>query len=181
MVGGGARLLCERALAANGIEGQGQRTDGLHKAFLETYRARPCVETALYPGARDALTRLGRLGLNVGIATNKPDDLTQAIVDALGIRSALRAVVGSVPGLALKPAPDMLLRTCEALGVAPLEAVMVGDSRADLEAARAAGMRCILFTHGYSAEPVETLGADVVLDSFAELDDGLLRRILHMG
>lgn len=177
MVGGGARLLCERALFANGLEGHGSLADALHATFLRTYGARPCVETALYPGAHDALVRLGRRGLKLGIATNKPDDLSQAIVDALGIRRNLGVVIGSTSALALKPAPDMLVRACATFCVAADEAIMVGDSRADLEGARAAGMGCVLFAHGYSPEPVEILGADGVLESFAELDYALLDRL----
>ncbi len=177
MVGGGARLLCERALFANGLEAQGSLADALHATFLKTYGARPCVETALYPGAYEALARLSQLGLKLGIATNKPDDLSQAIVDVLGIRRCLGAVIGSTSALALKPAPDMLFRACARLRVAAAEALMVGDSRADIEAARAAGMGCIVFAHGYSSEPVEILGADAVLEAFAELDYALLDRL----
>jgi phosphoglycolate phosphatase len=71
----------------------------------------------------------------------------------------------------------MLFRACARLRVAAAEALMVGDSRADIEAARAAGMGCIVFAHGYSSEPVEILGADAVLEAFAELDYALLDRL----
>ena len=173
LVGGGARLLTERALAANGIVGDAIRIDTLLADFLDRYRAEPYVRTQLYPGARDALEQLAARGFALGVATNKPDDLTQAIVDGLGIRTYFGSVIGSVPGLALKPAPEILFKVCAALGAGPAEAIMVGDSAADLGAARAAGMGCILFTHGYSSKPVHTFGAAAVVTGFAELDEAL--------
>ncbi len=58
-----------------------------------------------------------------------------------------------------------LLRSCEALGVAPAQALMVGDSRNDAEAARAAGCPVVLVSYGYNhGEPVRAVGADAVVD-----------------
>jgi phosphoglycolate phosphatase len=52
---------------------------------------------------------------------------------------------------------------------------MVGDSKNDVLAARGCGMRCILVDFGYSAEPVASLGADLVIGDLGELEAALQR------
>ncbi len=174
-VGSGARLLVERALGSSGQARSRADVDDILKRFLVSYRETPACLTRLYPGMADLLLRLSKEGTALGIATNKPQDLTHAILEALSIRQMFDAVAASLPGLALKPAPDLILKALEELGTATGDAVMLGDSRADLEAARAAGCRIVLVTHGYSGEPVGTLGADAVISDVSELPDLLQR------
>jgi phosphoglycolate phosphatase len=125
--------------------------------------------TRLYPGVQAALMRLGKDGVKLAVATNKPHDLAVAILDAVGIATRFGVIVGSVPGLELKPAPAILRKALTELGGTPDRAVMVGDSRADVGAAKAARCRSIVFGHGYSEVPVSTLGADAVCARFADL------------
>ena len=148
-----------------------QDEDEILKRFLISYRKTPARLTRLYPGVADLLIRLSKDGIALGVATNKPNDLAIAILEALSIRQMFGAVAASRPGLALKPAPDLILKGLEVLGTDPGNAVMLGDSRADLEAARAAGCRIALVTYGYSREPVSTLGADAVISDVSALPD----------
>jgi phosphoglycolate phosphatase len=169
MVGGGACRLVERALAGQpGIE-----AGPVLAGFLAAYRAAPARATVLYPGAKDLLAALRRRGIRLAICTNKPHDLTEAIVAALGLAPWLDAVTGSTPGMALKPDPAMLRKILVNQGVAPRSALMVGDSEADAGAARALGCPVVLLAHGYSAKPVAELGADGVYADFAALAAGL--------
>lgn len=183
MVGGGARLLVERALAASGDPAGAVPAEQVLAGFLRAYEATPCLMTVLYPGAREAVAALGARGLRLGVATNKPERLTRAILDRLGISGHFSAIAASRPGLALKPAPDLLLAALADLQVEPAQAILVGDSKADVGAARAAGLRVALMQHGYSREPVEALRPDLVLDGFGEIVDslGLLRPIDEAG
>lgn len=169
MVGGGARRLVERAIAdRTGID-----PEPVLAAFLAAYRAHPAAGTVLYPGAGDLLAALRRRGTRLAICTNKPLDLTQTIVSALGLADAFDTVTGSTEGLALKPDPAMLRITLETLGVAPRSAVMIGDSEADVGAARGAGCPVVLLAHGYSATPVAELGADAIYADVGALAMGL--------
>lgn len=169
MVGGGADLLVERALRASG-EAPGQaRVQSLLADFLARYRAEPCRRTVLYPGTRDALRYFADARIPLGICTNKPADLTSLVLDGLGIARHFASVVAATPELPPKPAPDMLLRVLQQLGVPPEDAVMVGDSGADTGVARAAGVRSIVLRHGYAAGGVDNLGADRVIDGFDAL------------
>lgn len=177
MVGGGARRLVERALANHGGTAAVPPIDDVLSAFLVAYRAEPAVRTVLYPEARETLRALASAGVPLGIATNKPQDLTLAILDAVSIRGHFGAVVGSTDGMALKPAPDMLLAVLAELEAEPAASIMVGDSAADVGAAGAAGMRILLLNHGYNQEPLESLGADGVFAGFGALLPALIREL----
>lgn len=177
MVGGGAGTLIERALRHHGQAHGAVRINALLDDFLVRYRARPCAKTVLYEGAREVLEGLQARGLKLGICTNKPADLTDLVLDALGIRPLFGSVVAASKALPPKPAPDMLLAVLAGLAVPPQCALMVGDSAADLGVARAAGVACILLEHGYSAEPVRSLGADAVYPDFNSLKAALERAV----
>jgi phosphoglycolate phosphatase len=169
MVGGGARRLVERALSTTMAEPAPALVETVLAAFGTAYGAAPCRETVLFPGAREALVELAAQGFRLGVCTNKPERVTDAVLEGLGVQDMFGKVVGGSSRLALKPAPDMLREVMSGLGVAAEEAVMVGDSSADVGAARAAGLRCILMGHGYSTTPVGELGADVVVEGFHRL------------
>lgn len=176
MVGGGVRVLVERAFAAMGPEyADPELFKRVLMAALAHYRAHPCDKTVLFPQAREVLAGLAARGVKVGLCTNKPTDLTEAILAVLGVRSIFTSVVGSGGPLPLKPDPAMLNACLAELGVTPAEAVMVGDSTADVGAARGAGCRCVLMSFGYTQKPASELGGDLVIDSFAELPAALAR------
>ena len=169
MVGGGARHLVKRALGAVNAAVDDHSVDRTLSRFLTIYDAAPCMLTMLYPEARETLQALSAGGWRIGLCTNKPQPIAEAILDALDVRSLFASIVGGRPDVALKPQPFMLRSALAALGVEGRRAVMTGDSAPDLGCARAAGVQVILLAHGYSSVPVETLGADCVLPGFAGL------------
>ena len=91
------------------------------------------------PDAPGVLAALRRMGLGVAVITNTPSPLARRILEGLGL--APDELVGGSDVPAAKPAPDMVLRACGLLGVAPAEALVVGDSAYDRQAAAAAGVR----------------------------------------
>lgn len=173
LVGGGARRLVERALAATGPASG--NVDTVLRAFLDAYAAEPAARTQVYPGACETLAALTEGGVALGIATNKPQALTDAVLEALGLRPLFGSVIGSRDGLALKPAPDILRLALAELGVSPERAVMVGDSAADVGAAQAAGVPVHLLAHGYNHGALTTLAADAIHPDFASLRPVLIR------
>jgi phosphoglycolate phosphatase len=73
-----------------------------------------------------------------------------------------------------KPDPLPLLKTCEALGVKPAQALMVGDSSNDAQAARAAGCPVVLVRYGYNhGEPVDGVDADAHVDTLIDIPQAL--------
>lgn len=174
MVGNGIAKLVERAFAASGRPLEGQALDEAVADMMAAYRGCLTKRTVLMPGAVDAVEALRESGLHLGLATNKPLDATRAIMDHFGLAARFGAIVGGRADLARKPAPDMLLAALTRLSVDPENAVMVGDSAIDVDAARNAGMRSILVHGGYSAADPDTLGADFIIDDLTALAEALL-------
>lgn len=162
MVGGGARVLVERALTRLGRDGATKTGDRLLRDFLAAYGAAPARHTVGFPGAEEVLQSLAASGRRLGICTNKPADITRDVLAALGYARHFASIVGSQPDLLPKPHAAMLHKALDELGARAADAVMVGDSLTDLETARAAGVKVVLLSHGYSARPVRELGADAV-------------------
>jgi phosphoglycolate phosphatase len=175
MIGGGAAVAIRRAAGQAGIALTADQEKAVYGRFMETYAAASAEGKGLYPGAVDLLTGLGGRGLPLGLVTNKAERITHIALGALGIAGHFGAIVGARDDLPKKPDPAPLLLALERLGTAPREAVMIGDSAADIGAAKAAGCRSIALTHGYSRVPVTELGADLVIDSLTEVEAALAR------
>ncbi len=95
------------------------------------------------PDAPGVLAALRERGVGTAIITNTPAPIADATLAPAGLVADVRVAPGA--GLAPKPAPDMLRHACERLAVTPAEAMMVGDSRFDAGAARAAAVRFVGF------------------------------------
>ncbi len=170
-VGNGARKLVERALTdALGAAEATRRLDDAHRDFLAAYAQAPCVDTTLYPGAREALEGIKARGMQLALITNKPHAFIAPILDALGLEGLFDVTLGGDSLPTKKPDPAPLLHVAEALGVAPQAALMVGDSRHDIEAGRRAGFRTLAVPYGYNhGEPVADAGPDGLVESLIEL------------
>ena len=109
-------------------------------------------------------------GRRVAVATSDDRDPTERTLAALGLADEIDALVCADDGIAVKPAPDMVLHLCATVGVAPRRTAVVGDSPADLRMARAAGA-CLtvgVLTGVGGRDDLEPL-ADLVVDSVEQL------------
>lgn len=163
MIGDGIEMLVRRAFAANGIDLDAAGLEERYGDMLVIYGGHLVELTTLREGAAEAVRAARRIGLATGVVTNKSEGFSRSILESFGLLPDLDIVLGGDSGFARKPAPDMLLAACRQAGCAPGAAILVGDSAADLNAARAAGMACILVRGGYSGTPADALGADGVL------------------
>ena len=119
----------------------------------------------VYPGVREGLAAMRARGWRLACVTNKPRAFALALLEAKGLRPLFEHVFGGDSFERQKPDPLPLLKTCEALGTAPARTLMVGDSRNDCEAARAAGCPVVLVSYGYNhGEPVADARPDRVID-----------------
>lgn len=175
MVGGGARRLLADALAATGEPVGGRRFEDLYEALIAYYGANIAVHTRPYEGALEALEALAARGVALGVATNKPEALARDLLDALGMARMFSCVIGgdTLREDQKKPRPDMLHAMARGCGGGAT--AFVGDSQFDTEAARAAAMPCIAVSFGYRTVAAQALGADVVIDGYAELIPALAR------
>jgi phosphoglycolate phosphatase len=143
MIGDGAKILVERAFAAYGRPaGPMDFSD-----FLTDYEANATVETVAYPGIEAALTALAAGGHGLAICTNKPAGVATSIVQELGLRKFFNCVIGGDSTLYRKPDPRHLAGAVTALGAT--HAVMIGDHKNDIEAARGLEMPSIFAAWGY--------------------------------
>lgn len=173
MIGHGVRKLVERAYAACGRPLEGEALDAPFGRMMRVYGDHLTVLTRLMPGAAEAVAAAIALGAGVGVVTNKPQGPTEAILAHFDLFGKFGAVVGGDAGYEKKPAPDMLHAALAMLGASPGEAIMIGDSGADVLSARNAGLGVVVVRGGYTTVAVEELGADHVIGSLAELE-GLL-------
>lgn len=177
MVGDGARVLLARALTHAGRTLPPAELERLYDRFIERYTEEPCRGTTLFPDAVRVLEGLGEAGWKVGLCTNKPEAPTVRLIEILGIDHLFQAVVGGDTLAVRKPDAGHLTGTLERMGAGVVGAVMVGDSKNDLLVARAAAVPCILVSFGYTTVPAAELGADLVVDHFAELPAALDRLV----
>jgi phosphoglycolate phosphatase len=167
MVGDGSARLVARALAARSADPA--RAAGLLARYSDLYTANVAATTQPYPGVRETLQALKARGRKLAVVTNKPSAATAALLAQLGLRDLFDAVIGGDSAAARKPDPAPVIAALSLLEVAPSDAVMVGDNHHDITAARAAGVRCIAVTYGYSHRPPADLGADRLVASFADI------------
>jgi phosphoglycolate phosphatase len=172
-IGGGATVALRRGLASRGATIDEATFDGVLERFYEVYAEVSKAGNGLYPGVKETLQALRTRSLPLGICTNKAESIAAIAVPALGIGSYFSAIVGARDDLPRKPAPDMLLAALTQLGARPEDALVVGDSRSDVGAARAAGCPVIAVSYGYPHGPVSALGADCVIDRMQDLLDHL--------
>ena len=169
LVGGGARSMIERSLAAQARKLDAAGVDSLVKDFVEHYAAHIADRSRAFPGLDAALDELAAGGCRFAVCTNKLEWLSVRLLDALGLSNRFAAICGADTFGLQKPHPDLLRRTIARAGGEPAHAVMVGDSVSDIATARAAGVPVVAVDHGYTETPVSELGADRVISTFAEL------------
>ena len=125
---------------------------------------------AVYPGVVEGLQQLRDAGLQLACLTNKPLSFAKPLLQAKGLDSFFTHVFGGDSFERKKPDPLPLLKTCEALGVKSSQALMVGDSSNDAQAARAAGCPVVLVRYGYNhGEPVDAVDADAHVDALTDI------------
>lgn len=174
-VGNGAQVLVRRALT--------DRTDWENAApieeplfrdasgqFSRAYEALNGRCSTVFEGVEPCLKRLHEAGCAMAVVTNKPERFVQPLLESMGLEHWFDMLIGGDTLAVKKPDAAPLLLAMRTLGGTPGTTVMIGDSAADAEAARNAGLPAILVRYGYNyGTPVDDLGADVVVDSLAEL------------
>jgi len=169
MIGGGPELLVRRALNELETVAEPDEIAELTVQFEYTYLERGTVLTNLFPGALECFGKLRGDGISIGLCSNKPEHICHQLLTDLDIRKYFGAIQGSGTGLPKKPHPDALFALLSRLDANPARSIYVGDSKTDVDTARASGIPVALVKHGYTEEPAANLGSDWVVDGLAEI------------
>ena len=169
LVGAGARALIERGFRVSGKPLDPETLERLFEDFLLIYAQDVASDSFIHDGVMEAMAALEAQGYKLAVCTNKPILHTRLILDHFGITDRFAAVAGRDSFAYHKPDPRHLTLTIEAGGGDPARAVMVGDSRTDIDTARAAGIPSICVPFGYTDVAIESLNPDRVIQHFDEL------------
>ncbi len=170
-VGNGAQVLMNRALSfALGHEVESEVLDNAVPRFMHHYKEHLQQHSLLYPGVKDNLAQLAKLGFPLAIVTNKPYEFTVPLLEAFGIREYFSTILGGDSLAKMKPDPMPLNYLLSDWQLTSDELLMVGDSKNDILAAKAAGITSIGLTYGYNyGEDIGLSDPNAVCEQFSEI------------
>jgi phosphoglycolate phosphatase len=180
MVGGGARAMIGRGLAADGRRLAELEIDRLVGDFIDYYGAHIADHSRPFPGIGLALDELAAAGYRLAVCTNKLEWLALRLLDAFALTQRFVAVCGADTFGLRKPDPDLLRLTLLRAGGTPDRAVMVGDSLNDIATARGVGIPVVAVDYGYTETPVGELAPDRVISSPSALPEAIFE-LLPVG
>ncbi len=169
LIGGGARGMIERALAAEGRAGATADIDRMFAGFIEHYAAHIADRSRPFPQLEATLDRLAAAGHRLAVCTNKLEWLSTRLLTTLELAQHFAVICGQDTFGVQKPDPEILRRTILRAGGEPAQAVMVGDSGTDVRTARAANVPVVAVDFGYAEVPIAIFQPDRIISSFAEL------------
>lgn len=170
-IGNGAAKLIKRLLTGS-MDGEPEAKifERAQALFYRHYAEVLDVHTQFYPGVVEGLRALKSAGFRLACITNKPEQFTLPLLKIMGLHGYFDLVVSGDSVARKKPDPMPLLHVCEQFAIAPAEMAMIGDSAADMEAARAAGCYSIYVPYGYNRGISDAeAGADAVIASLADV------------
>ena len=143
--------------------------------FLDTYGADIAVDTDLFTGMYPLLEKLENQEIPLGIVTNKPRWLSEALLDALDLTKRCAVLVCPEDVSKTKPDPEPMYLAAKHIAIAPEDCIYVGDHPRDIDAGRNAQMDTILAAYGYlpfaHKDDLTAWQADCIVKTVAELDD----------
>lgn len=125
-----------------------EQLDEMIADYRTTYWALEHAGTTAFPGALEAVSTLGG---RKSTATTKGTPTTKIVLEKFGFLPYFEHVQGT-DGFPAKPEPDVILRSMAGLNAKPEECLMIGDSPADMEAGRRAGVKICAVRYGYGSE-----------------------------
>jgi len=166
-VGKGSEHLVRSVLAprfsADDAQGRFEEALALYQAEYAKING---LRTRLYPDVEAGLIAMRGAGLQLACVTNKPHRFAVELLEQYALARYFAVVFGGDSVPRKKPDPLPMLAACEALGVAPREAVAIGDSENDALAGRAAGMATLTVPYGYNhGQPIQTIKSDGIVPS----------------
>jgi phosphoglycolate phosphatase len=169
-IGDGAQTLTRRCLsAATGLEPDTELFQQAQRLFF-THYANNVADSQPYAGVESGLEVLLKAGYKLACVTNKPAEFTLPLLEKSGLAPYFELVVSGDTLAKKKPDPMQLLHICTEFNVLVTEALMVGDSYVDIQAAMAAGCFVVTVPYGYNqGKPLDESQVDGMIDDLTEL------------
>lgn len=168
-VGSGGKVMIERAYQAQNKHLSEDELQKLLKLFMEHYNGHMPGRSAFYPGVLACLDCLSDAGYILAVCTNKYEISAKKLLEGMGEAKRFAAICGQDTFPYRKPDPRHLTDTIALAGGNPYQAIMVGDSRADIDAAKAAGIPVIAVDFGYTDLHVSHFEPSRIISHFDEL------------
>jgi len=164
-----------------GVHGPPARIAALGARKEELYRTLLARSATALPGARELMGSLHAAGYRQALGTSAPAENIALIVQLLGLGAWLEATVSGESVAHGKPAPDLFLAAAARLGVAPQHSLVIEDAPAGVQAAHAAGMRCLAVRRAGQADAPGIEQAELVVDTLTAVDVALVDRLLGVA
>ena len=169
-VGKGTSIFCDSVLKHLTGQVDPAQHEQLLATFLKIYNAEPCVDTLPFEGVVEFLDWGAAHHKKLVCVTNKPELPARKIIEELALDHYFDDVIGGDRFEERKPHPKQLLHCVETYGVTKEQVLMIGDSSNDVEAARRAGVDCIVLSYGYNhGENILDCQPQQVVDNLREL------------
>ena len=170
MIGNGAQQLIEESFRKFRLDTDNDRLKSTLDRFMDYYSANPVVQSNLFPGVVKTLKILQNNGFALGICTNKPQKITERVLEEFSIRHFFGdAILGGDTLTVQKPDPRHLLAVTKKTRSIPKKTIMVGDSSVDVTTEKNAKISIIIVDFGSTAISPKRLGADIVMSKFEDL------------
>jgi len=173
----GAAAMITAAFKHHGQAVQVDHSSAHFEQFIAYYTANIAATSHAFPGLETSLDRLAAEGARLAVCTNKQAALSEQLLGDLRLRRRFAALAGRDTFPVCKPHPDHLIGAIRMAGGNPKRAIMVGDSRTDIDTAKAAGIPVVAVTFGYTDVHVRELAPDAVIEHYDELVPAIERLI----
>lgn len=170
-IGHGARHMIETSTAQANLSAA--QHDELLERFLDYYSAHIAIGSRPFEGAIEALDAFKAAGATLAVCTNKREEMSRQLLDALDMTRFFTAIAGRDTLPESKPHPGHLLGTIRMAGGDAARAVMIGDSKVDIATAKAAHVPVVAVSFGYTDAPIATFEPDAIIDHYNELGSAI--------
>lgn len=165
-VGNGSYVLCQRLCG----EKHRDKVDLVNSIAQKIYKENPTEFSYPYEGIEDAVEVLESRGVKCCLLSNKPDAITQKIIDDFFPKERFELVSGLIEGKKAKPDEEYLLEMCKAIDVDPRNCIYLGDSEVDIQTARNANMKSVACSWGFrDLSVLEEADPDLIIEDTADI------------
>ncbi len=149
----------------------------LVRDFRERYIPIGVYESRPFPGIQSLLDRLRKAGLRLGVATSKPQNMAELLLERTDMKNSFDLIVGSSPGINNEKKWQIVRRAMTLCGATSADTVLIGDTKYDVLGAAQCGVPCVGVRWGYAAPgELETAGAACIVETMDELAELLTRK-----